>query len=109
MQFYLFLYIGMVRFCALETPFPSMGKNLGRLPLKVLSTLRRRLHAEHPDWNCNLPRILIRDSGTTLQTIQNLVQQLCTVAIVDKHSSVMWAFCRQWAWDQHIQFAQEEG
>ena len=31
------------------------------------------------------------------------------VRIVDKHSSAMWAFCKQWAWDQHIKFVTDEG
>ena len=28
---------------------------------------------------------------------------------VDKHSSAMWAFCKQWAWGQHIKFVTDEG
>ena len=31
------------------------------------------------------------------------------VRIVDKHPSAVWAFCRQWAWDQRRKFAHEEG
>ena len=31
------------------------------------------------------------------------------VRIVDNHSSAMWAFCKQWAWDQHIKFVTDEG
>ena len=50
--------------------------------------------------------------GSDLKRVCQLVENLCFVAyvrIVDKHSSAMWAFCRRWAWEQHIRFAREEG
>ena len=49
--------------------------------------------------------------GSDLQSFVNLVSELCSVAyvrIVDKHNSAIWAFCKQWAWDQHVQFVVQE-
>ena len=55
---------------------------------------------------------MFTECGDTLRSIRESVDLLCSVAyvrIVDKHSSAMWAFCKQWAWDQHIKFVTDEG
>ena len=81
-------------------PIPLHAQNSRTAAIDCLKHLAATLQAEHLDWRRSLPRILFSESGATLHTIQNLVQQLCRVAyveIVDKHSSAMWAFYRQWA------------
>ena len=77
-----------------------------------LKRLAASLHAEHPLWDRILPCVLFPESGSDLLSFVTLVSELCSVAyvrIVDKHNSAVWAFCKQWAWDQHVQFAMQEG
>ena len=93
-------------------PIPQHGQKSRSYCISDLVRLASALHTQIPCPNKTIPRAMFSESGDTLCSIRNSVHLLCSVAyvrIVDKHSSAMWAFCKQWAWDQHIKFVSDEG
>ena len=93
-------------------PIPQHGQKSRSDCISDLERLASALHTHIPDTDKTLSRAMFTESGDTLRSVRESVDLLCSVAyvrIVDKHSSAMWAFCKQWAWDQHIKFVTEEG
>ena len=93
-------------------PIPQHGQKSRADCIGDLERLVSALHTHIPDPTKTIPRAMFTESGDTLRSIRKSVDTLCSVAyvrIVDKHSSAMWAFCRQWAWDQHVKFVTDEG
>ena len=93
-------------------PLPQHGQKSRCEAVTGLERLAGSLKTEHPPWRSALPLDLFCESGSDLKRACQLVENLCSLAyvrIVDKHSSAMWAFCRRWAWDEHIRFVKEEG
>ena len=93
-------------------PLPQHGQKSRCETVAGLQRLAGSLHAEHPPWRSALPLNLFNESGSDLKRVCQVVENLCSVAyvrIVDKHSSAMWAFCRRWAWYEHIRFVKDEG
>ena len=93
-------------------PIPQHGQKSRADCISDLERLASALHTHIPDPTKTIPRAMFTESGDTLCSIRKSVDALCSVAyvrIVDKHSSAMWAFCRQWAWDQHVKFVTDEG
>ena len=93
-------------------PIPQHGQKSRSDCISDLERLASALHTHMSDTDKTLPRAMFTESGDTLRSVRESVDLLWSVAyvrIVDKHSSAMWAFCKQWAWDQHIKFVTDEG
>ena len=93
-------------------PIPQHGQKSRADCISDLERVASALHTQIPRPDKTIPRVMFSESGGTLRSIRKSVDLLSSVAyvrIVDKHSSAMWAFCKQWAWDQHVKFVSDEG
>ena len=80
-----------------------------------LTQLARTLHIQHAFpfhvLTQHLPTIDRQAPATLRHRIQNIAHGLSSLAcirVADKSSTMMFAFCRQWVWDQTAQFLVSE-
>ena len=96
-------------------PLPCSGMRSREHAMSSLAQLARTLHIQHafPSHILSqyLPEIEWQTPATLRHRIQNIAHSLSSVAcirVADKSSTMMFAFCRQWVWDQTAQFLLSE-
>ena len=96
-------------------PLPCHGTRSRAHAISCPTKLAQTLHIQHHfptsiisealpanEWNSDAP---LRHR---VQNIARNLNSIATVRIADKSSTMLFAFCRQWLWDQTIQFLTDE-
>ena len=100
--------------CATDS-LPCCGQRSRAHAINSLTQLARTLHVQH-DYTAHtlseaLPINQWDHTAMLRHRIQNIARQLCPVAsirVADKGRTMLFAFCRQWHWDQTEQFLVSE-
>ena len=100
--------------CATD-PLPCPGKRSRADAIHSLTQLARILHVQH-DYTAHtlseaLPVNQWDHTAALRHRVQNIARPLCPVAsirVADKGGTMLFAFCREWHWDQTEQFLVSE-
>ena len=97
-------------------PLPCSGSRSYKQAIQSLSQLATTLKVQRRFSKSVLATALPQSDWDRLPTlrqhVQNLAEQLSTVAYVrvaDKSSTMLFGFCRQWVWDETHRFLEGEG
>ena len=96
-------------------PLPCPGTRSRAHAISSLTKLAQTLHIQHHFPTSIISEVLPTDEWNGDASLQHRVQNIArnlssvaTVRIADKSGTMLFAFCRQWLWDQTIQFLAEE-
>ena len=96
-------------------PLPCAGTRSRTHAIGSLTKLAQMLHIQH-----HFPTSVISEALPTdewngdaslrlrVQNIARNLSSIATVRIADKSSTMLFAYCRQWLWDQTVQFLTDE-